>query len=572
VSEASVPGSVSDRFVRPIVALPLVSGAVVLAVGLTQVWTDDAILVSDQALLELRTRDVFTGNWPLLGPYSRFGWSHPGSAMFHLLALPYRLFGSSPASLRFGCVLVAAAVAALTVWVLGRRSTASAVAGATVWGLLVANGTAAVAEPWNPAFAVLPVTLVMCVLWAAACGDDVALGAAWIATLIAIETHVGIGATVVPALLVASVLWWRNREPGRLATWPVAVGAVVVVPVLLDTLVNWPGNAWRIVRFATSGDTPGVGVRRAVELVARASSPEFAVRPRYDQFFGIIVPDQSLGWLPGALVVLLIAVAVAPPVDRRLRLAAALHLCVALGAVVGVASIRGDVFGYMLVFLPIYSAAGWVVVGTAVVAFVGVRSQAPSLRSGARHLGPIAIVVLAVLARHDPYVDPHPGAAPLTERLADAIDDIDGPVIVITEIADPLLGIAIFGGLLDELDRRGVAVRTRPADAHYVGGSRTADPATTPTLVVTDAASRDGAELLATVDQLDDTSRMRVIELQASLASALETAGMPEWIGSLYNENVSAIPLDAGSDLAELSDLLEAGPQLNVFLVSVPGS
>src|SRR5437868_1919006 len=52
----------------------------------------------DWSVLELRTRDVGSTSTPLVGPYSRFGWNHPGPLMFWLLAVPYRLFGQSSSS------------------------------------------------------------------------------------------------------------------------------------------------------------------------------------------------------------------------------------------------------------------------------------------------------------------------------------------------------------------------------------------------------------------------------------------------------------------------------------------
>src|SRR5207244_4933496 len=53
----------------------------------------------DQAIIELRTRDVGTWDTPLVGPYSRFGGNHPGPLLFWLYAIPYRLTGGASWSL-----------------------------------------------------------------------------------------------------------------------------------------------------------------------------------------------------------------------------------------------------------------------------------------------------------------------------------------------------------------------------------------------------------------------------------------------------------------------------------------
>jgi hypothetical protein len=72
-------------WVRPgpllVLALPLLVGAVRLAANLT----DDFWSYGDLAVIELSVRNALRGH-PLLGPYSRFGWDHPGPALFYLLA------------------------------------------------------------------------------------------------------------------------------------------------------------------------------------------------------------------------------------------------------------------------------------------------------------------------------------------------------------------------------------------------------------------------------------------------------------------------------------------------------
>ena len=72
-------------------------------------WTNPG---GDLALIELRVRDV-GAHTPLLGSYGRYGFSQPGALWFYLLAIPYRLLGSSYAALQVGVLLVD--VAAITV-------------------------------------------------------------------------------------------------------------------------------------------------------------------------------------------------------------------------------------------------------------------------------------------------------------------------------------------------------------------------------------------------------------------------------------------------------------------------
>ena len=95
--------------------------APVLWVTLSRHYTNG----SDWASIEMRTRDVFSAHPPVVGAYSRMGWSHPGPLLFYLLAVPYRLFGQDAQAMQLGAILVNVVVIALIVWLLsdaaGRR-------------------------------------------------------------------------------------------------------------------------------------------------------------------------------------------------------------------------------------------------------------------------------------------------------------------------------------------------------------------------------------------------------------------------------------------------------------------
>jgi hypothetical protein len=70
--------------------------------------------VQDQAVLDMRVRDVwtFSANTPLSGPYSRFGWDHPGPLMYYALALFSGIMGEAPWATMVGNALVQAAAIA----------------------------------------------------------------------------------------------------------------------------------------------------------------------------------------------------------------------------------------------------------------------------------------------------------------------------------------------------------------------------------------------------------------------------------------------------------------------------
>src|SRR4051794_22298936 len=55
--------------------------------------------LGDDALIEMGVRRLLQGNPPEIGPYSRFGWYHPGPAIYYLLWPGYLLTGSASWSL-----------------------------------------------------------------------------------------------------------------------------------------------------------------------------------------------------------------------------------------------------------------------------------------------------------------------------------------------------------------------------------------------------------------------------------------------------------------------------------------
>ena len=57
-----------------------------ILIAIIQRWGVHYVPVADQSVLDLRIRDAthFGPNFPLSGPYSRFGWDHPGPLIYYL--------------------------------------------------------------------------------------------------------------------------------------------------------------------------------------------------------------------------------------------------------------------------------------------------------------------------------------------------------------------------------------------------------------------------------------------------------------------------------------------------------
>jgi len=98
-----------------VAAAPFVPGALqFLRHGVT-----DVMFTGDGAVLELRTLHAAHGR-ELLGPYSRFQWSHPGPAFFYLALPIYQLFHQRGPALNL-FVLIANFAVATTLVLTARR-------------------------------------------------------------------------------------------------------------------------------------------------------------------------------------------------------------------------------------------------------------------------------------------------------------------------------------------------------------------------------------------------------------------------------------------------------------------
>ena len=77
-------------------------------------------LPDDLAVIDLNTRRAL--HWRQeLGPFDRYGWSHPGPAYFYLLSIAYRLIGSGAQAQFIGATAINALASFGVVWVVKRR-------------------------------------------------------------------------------------------------------------------------------------------------------------------------------------------------------------------------------------------------------------------------------------------------------------------------------------------------------------------------------------------------------------------------------------------------------------------
>ena len=343
------------------VLVPIVAAAV---------WATRQSFLSgqDRGLMELQVMDVFTTSTPLTGVYSRFGWHHPGPWPLWIMAVPYRLLGSSHG------LLIAAAIANLMAAVLLvmvlRRSMPSWMGMLSCIALLIVmhsfEGTG-LADPWNPWIAVLPA--ILAAVSTAFTFERYWFGLIGIASAtFASQSHIGFVPSMAAATLVA--LFWiirpilrKDLSPSRAALRLLPVLGVLLLswgPVAIEQFTHHPGNVSLLLEDAVNppqqldGDGHPVGrvtLDKAVDLVAQQFSLDSAFATHYPPVGQV---DEALGsqrwWLIWPTVCAVIGVVCwrrGSLPDRRYLVASWIQVGV---AILATSRLFGVVFPYQLAY------------------------------------------------------------------------------------------------------------------------------------------------------------------------------------------------------------------------------
>ncbi|HEX4493740.1 MAG TPA: hypothetical protein VH914_21235 [Acidimicrobiia bacterium] len=465
-----------------LVLLPFVVGLVKVAFVH---WTP----VGDWALLELRARSVGGAHTPLVGPYSRFGWSHPGPALFYALAGPYRIFGGRANGILAAVLLInGASVAGLLIvaWRRGRRPLTIATAIAVAL-LCHALGATFLRDPWNPYVTVLPFALLVFLAWSIACGDAWAVPvAAFVASFVG-QTHVGYAALVVTVLVVATA--WRvvvmvrarrqehpRARPRSAAITLVTIGVVVLawLPPLLDQIAN-PGNLdaiWKFFQKRHKTPTLDTGFR----LVGRALAVPATWVTGHEQVSTahLFVPAVAGFFVPVALFTLVVAFVVSARGGDRDALALTVLVLATLGAgVYSIAHVAGVLAAYLLRWLLALGMLAWLASVWAWWPAIArlhpgrATRRVLALAAAALLVVPVALATTAAARARAPWysvgvVEQHLARDTLAHLQTDG-----HPILILSNHEQ-----WFTWGLAARLDAAGIPLAARPVDVLYYGRHR----------------------------------------------------------------------------------------------------
>jgi hypothetical protein len=469
----------------------------------------DLPATGDYAALELYTRLAAQGR-QLLGPYSRFGFHHPGPAYFYASVPLYVLSGERFAGILLTAALINVVSIALLLRRLGREGGVSALlAGAIVIAMFLSwRGPAWIFSAWNPNVAVLPFGVALVSFAAVAAGNLRALPLAVLAASFAAQTHLGVLPAAVAVALAAVLLLLppvrraAGLPPvGKAPTAPILLAlilaAVLWTPPILEQLSPEGGNLSHIFGFSSLPDE-------------RHSAGEALVAS------GAAI----VGWLVGArdgvavglLVVLVMALAAAHGAGRVTRQAfpVALSLVTFAGvatAVLSATRVTGPLLPYLLRWMTMLAVGG---AGALAAGLAPLWRRRAEQWKRPRLFGSAGIIALALITGRNLALarsvlqGPAPVAAEESQsaaRLAEAID-----AGVATTSRRPLLEIAphtdrdLVLGVLLALDKTGTRFAVRPFGPFRLGGHWTPDGTEDARIVVghedEGLAARPGVRLL----------------------------------------------------------------------------
>lgn len=555
ISSVPVDRNGADRLLGAFEVAAAASLGVVFLVAVVEVLRQGWVPVSDDALIALHVRDV-PGHLPLVGAYSRFGWSHPGPVAYYYLTLAYRLFASNPAGLMVGTLLLGFG-GTLWAWLVARRVDRLAGALVLLAMTLVMLGRDAVdlRDPWNPYVGVLLTGTLIVVAWAAAERRAGSVFALVPLGSFLVQGHVGYAPVVAAVVLAAAAgaltsdAWTPDRPqrpfPVTAAVGGICLGFAMWLPPLIQQFTGDPGNLWEVA-VSASGEGAPAGFARATRLVFAA----FAVPPSW---LGRALPLLTDGIDPNWILPLLAAVpvfAVAVVAIRRDRAKARLMIvCGAAvgGSLVAISRIAGPVHEYLFAGLGVTAAVvvalgAWVLLDD----FGGTHAQRWCA------LGALAVVVVASIplvvwqaGASVPYPSTTRGVSSIaTELIADANGD---PVFI--EAVPEFTAYAALPGFVLALEESGIDVVV-PEDAELeFGEHRTGTPEGRKRYIVAlpgmvPGFLQEGWSLVGTYDPLpaDTSEEVSVLDAEvkdlydrraAMISDGLDTAA----IGRRIDEN-----------------------------------
>lgn len=540
------------RLVAAAIALLLVLVPLVAAMANHGRWEPQG----DDALIELRARDVGTGRTPLVGQPSTSGSygeqadnvAHPGPLGFVVLTPATRVLGPVTGTLLAAAAVSAASMLAVA-WLLFRHlGPGGGLAGSVLVALAAFSaGAAGLVDPLSSNFGRMALLAAAVGVWALLCGDLRVAPLTVAFWSFAAQQHLSVlpAAAVLGGVGLLAALWWVWRAPagrrGAALAWigvAVAVGLLLWSPVIYQELTGNPGNITALRGYSGDAQREDLGPRSALSQLANALGPRPFLGRSSPKGWDLVAHRSTLGVLVTFAVVGAILLAGAWWRRREPKLLAAI-------AMIGVLAVAALVTGtnipdspeqgrlnfyhwaFALSFFELL-VFGWLVVRLAQL--VAARREDHRSIPQTAFAGVAAVVIVAVAVTplitdraSDRLLQPLPASS--IQRLlseiegSEALDAVDGPILVLVQGDDRYVQVGDTIGSRLTID--GEDIVFPPSSKGFVHPDRLADLCSVQNGLVI-GLIRTGVELpegteLATVDAAPTLDREALARLQSQI-------------------------------------------------------
>ncbi len=394
--------------------LPLFCAVVIF---LSKAGSPDRCLDVDMSMLELYTIHASHGE-QYLGPYSRFGWNHPGPSYFYLMVPLYKLFSQCASSLFLTARIInlaCFAFLAFTVTGLSRRNDRIL----AIWTVVLLSfyldrlGPDLLGNPWNPWIVILSFGAFVFSLASFSTGRLAFLPVMVFLGSFLTQTHVGMVPCAL-ALCAASLTLFIvfSRRTGIRPHDVFAGGnlAWIVLSIVLFVLMwslplaeeirNSPGNFSKLITFFLAPNG-GNTFSDAFTALAKQVSwfPLYMIKKMR---IGIPAFEYDLlAEFLTVLQVLFLPLVVRNAVRKDLCFRACLAALGGVGVLAGMWSvlrIQGDIFPYLIAWMSAIGLVNWAVIGTACIEYVDGKLIVSDTRKKIKSRAAEAAAVITVTA------------------------------------------------------------------------------------------------------------------------------------------------------------------------------
>jgi hypothetical protein len=234
--------------------------------------TREAFPTGDGAVIELYTLLASRGWWEY-GPYSRWGWHHPGPVFFYLVAPFYTASHSHSLAINAGTVAINLIAATAILWAIARHASVTLAVSVTAFlAMYLWRMPLLLVSAWNPHTVLLPMAALIVAASIAASGRMSLLPLTIGMASFVSQTHIGLllpAAAVTVCALVAGLIaantaaantaTARGTRGPRRGRWfwlgvSALIGFILWLPPIVEQVTNADGNLSKIVRFFTTPD------------------------------------------------------------------------------------------------------------------------------------------------------------------------------------------------------------------------------------------------------------------------------------------------------------------------------